>query len=263
MISYVKSLKWCDGGFYMQMNVSIKDWQHLQQMATIGELTTGIVHDLKNQLTCIDVNTGLIELIHEQPAVSQYVDNIKRQVTYVNQMVELMLRMGAREIDHQYFDLALLMEDVATFFKRVSGRGITIKTYVDESIHLISGCQSLISNSILNLCANARDAIGEKGTIEVSLKRDYVEKVDNDLLNLDLRGECSILTVRDTGCGIASDKLNVIFEPFFSTKGTASANAGLGLANVIHTAREHGISMTVESKLGVGTTFKLYFKAAA
>jgi len=249
----------------MQMNVSVKDWQYMQQMAAIGELTTGIVHDLKNQLACIGANMSFIELLNEQTSANKYVTNVKRQVGYANKMIDLMLRMGARDVGHTNFDLALLMDDVTTFFERVAGSDVTIKTYVDESAHLILGCQSLISNSILNLCANARDAIGERGTIEVNLTREYVDQVENDILNQNISGEYSILMVRDTGCGIEPDKLTVIFEPFFTTKGTESVNMGmgLGLSNVIHAAREHGASMTVESELGVGTTFKLYFKAAA
>ena len=250
----------------MQINVSAKKWQHIQQMAAIGEMTTGIVHDLKNQLACIGANMGLLELLKEQESadnymanVDKYMANIKRQIGYANEMVELMLRMGSREAGHATFDLALLMDDVATFFERVAGRGITIKTYVDESAHLISGCQASISNSILNLCANARDAIDKNGMIEVSLTRKFVEKVGNDILNQNISGECSILMVRDNGCGIEPDKLNEIFEPFFTTKGMASVNMGVGLSNVIHTAREHGASMTVDSEPGVGTTFKLYF----
>ena len=247
----------------MQMNVSVKDWQHMQQMAAIGELAIGIVHDLKNQLACIGANMSLIELLNEQESVDKYVERIKRQTGYANEMIELMLRMGSRDVGYTNFDLAMLMDDVAAFFGRVAGRGITIKTYVDESAHLILGCQSLISNSILNLCANARDAIGENGTIEVSVTRDCVEGVEGDILNQNISGDCSVLTVRDTGCGIEADKLNAIFEPFFTTKGVSSANAGMGLANVIHTAREHGVSMTVDSEPGIGTTFKLYFKTAA
>jgi len=251
------------GGFFMQINVSAKKWQHIQQMAAIGEMTTGIVHDLKNQLACIGANMGLLEIINKQESesIEKYVANIKRQVGYANEMVELMLRMGSREAGHTTFDLALLMDDVATFFERVAGRGITIKTYVDDSDHLISGCQVSISNSILNLCANARDAIGESGMIEVSLTRKQVDRVDNDIMNQNMNGECSILMVRDNGSGIESDKLDEIFEPFFTTKGMESMNMGMGLPNVMHTAREHGISMTVDSKPNAGTTFKLYFKA--
>jgi len=248
----------------MQINVSAKKWQHIQQMAAIGEMTTGIVHDLKNQLACIGANMGLLELLNDQESVNKYMANINRQIGYANEMVELMLRMGSREAGYTTFDLALLMDDVATFFERAAGRGITVETYVDKSEHLILGCQASISNSILNLCSNARDAIGERGRIEVSLTRDYVEKVDNDILKQNLSGKCSVLMVRDNGCGIDPDKQSAIFEPFFTTKGMAASvnmGVGLGLPNVIHTAREHGVSMTVESELGVGTTFKMYFKA--
>jgi len=247
----------------MQINMTEWEWQHLQQMAVIGELTAGIVHDLKNQLACIDANMSLIECLNEKATLTKYITSIKRQVAYTNEMADFMLRMGAKNRAHDNFDLALLMDDVASFFERVAGRGITVKTHIDGASHFVSGCQSLISNSILNLCANARDAVGEMGTIEVSLIRDTVEWIEDDLLNLDFSGECSILTVSDSGCGIEADQMNEIFTPFFTTKEVISDHAGLGLANVIHTAREHGISMTVDSIVGLGTTFKLYFKAAA
>ena len=244
--------------------INVKEWQRVQQMATIGEFTTGIVHDLKNQLACIGANMSLVEVLSKQDKINECVLNVQRQVGYANEMIEFMLKMGTQDVLHVDFDLALLMEDVATFLKRVSGHGITIKTYVDEATHLITGCQSLISNSILNLCANARDAIGTScGTIEVSLMQDCVEKIAGDLLNQNISGLCSILTVKDTGCGIVPDQLDEIFQPFFTTKGNEQANTGMGLTNVIHTAREHGAGLTVASEVGVGTTFKLYFKTVA
>ena len=246
----------------MQIDVSVKEWQHMQQMAAIGELTTGIVHDLKNQLACIGANLSLIEHLNTNDSMNKYVTSIKRQLTYANEMAELMLRMGAKGTQYENFDLALLMDDVTRFFERVVGRGITVTTQTDDGSHLISGCQSLISNSILNLCSNAKDAIGDQGKIEVSLIREHVERVENDILDLNFSGECSILTIRDTGCGIEPDKLETIFLPFVTTKNVAEAHAGMGLANVIDIAREHGISMTVDSVIGIGTTFKLYFKAA-
>lgn len=258
------------GDYSMNINVSAEKWQHMQQMAIIGEMTTGIVHDLKNQLACIGVNMSLIEALNKQKqeTLDKYVSNINRQIGYTNEMVHLILRMGSRQSGHTNFDLALLMDDITMFFKRVAGRGITIKMHVDESPHLISGCQSLISNSILNICSNACDAIGEQGTIEVTLTRENVKKVENDVLNKHISGACSILTVRDTGCGIAPEKLNEIFKPFFTTKDAMTANTantgmGLGLTNVVRTADKHSMSLTVESELGVGTTFKLYFKSIA
>ena len=245
----------------MQTDMNVKEWQHMQQMATIGELTTGIVHDLKNQLACIGANMSLIEAMTEQISVDKYVLSVKRQIGYANKMIELMLRMGAKGVRHTDFDLAVLMDDVVAFFERVSKRHITVETYVDESTHLISGCQTLISNSILNLCANARDAIADKGMIEVSLTSEDIKIIDNDVLNQNISGKCSVLTIRDTGCGIEPDKLSDIFKPFFTTKSVSRANAGLGLANVIQMAHEHGVGMTVESVLGEGTTFRLYFKS--
>lgn len=245
----------------MQINVDATKWQQMQQMAAIGQLTTGIVHDLKNQLACIGANVSMIQALTGSGGCEKYLKSINRQIGYTSQMVNFMLRFGVNDPQYSTFDLAALMEDVIIFFERVAGRGVTIKTSIDDSAHLISGCQSLISNSILNLCANAQDAVDENGVIEVSLVKAVVETVENDLLNQNITGECSILTISDTGCGIATDDLSQIFEPFFTTKNIETANTGLGLPNVIQTARQHGIGMTVSSQVGVGTTFTLYFKA--
>ena len=249
----------------MQINVSLDKWQHMQQMMAIGELATGIVHDFKNQLACIGTNVSLIETMNGQLPVDKYIVNINRQLGYANEMTQLILKLGSGDTNYREFDLALLMEDVTSFFTRTADQRIDVSTYVDEGTHFISGCQSLISNSILNLCANARDAIADLGSIEISLTRCVLEDVSCDALGQEMQGAYVVLAVQDSGCGIAPNQLTDIFEPFFTTKGATSEKIGLGLglSNVVQTVREHNANLTIDSELGKGTTFKLYFKAAS
>jgi len=245
------------------MKLSVNEWQRLQQLAAIGELTVGIVHDLKNQLACVGVNLEMLELLNEKESLKKYITHAKRQMSYIEEMVTLTLKMGAKNENFKHFDLSILLDDVATFFSKVSGKGIKIKTQHDSSKHLILGCQSLICNSILNLCANARDAVGGRGTIEITLEKDNITEIKNDILNQEIAGVYSILKVKDSGTGIAPEKLMKIFEQHYTTKTDKTNGMGIGLHNVVHTLKEHGASMTVESEIGVGTTFTLYFKASA
>jgi len=246
----------------MQINVNASDWQHMQQMAALGELTTAIVHDLKNQLACIGANVSLVEHLSQSDNVDKYTANAKRQLQDAHRTIEQIMRLGSKDNTYESFDLACLVEDVTSFFEQVSEKNICVTTAIEGEDHLIFGCQTLISNAILNLFSNAKEAIDEKGSINIHLTCEDVEFLEGDLVNDNHLGKCSVLTVTDTGCGIDPTVTHDIFQPFYTTKKGSKANAGMGLSNVIQTVRDHNGSMTVESSVGVGTTFKLYFKSA-
>ena len=245
----------------MQINVNVNEWQYMQQMAALGELTTAIVHDLKNQLACIGANVSLVEHLSQTDRVSKYTATAKRQLTTANRTVEQIMRLGSKETTRESFDLAYLMEDVTSFFEQVSKKDIKVTTSTDGESHLIFGCQTAISNAILNLCTNAKEAINGQGAINVHLSCEEVEVIEGDLLNQDQSGKCAVLTISDTGCGIEKGVIRKIFDPFYTTKKASKNNAGIGLSNVIQTVEDHNGSITVTSDVGVGTTFKLYFRS--
>jgi len=246
----------------MQINVNVSEWQHMQQMMALGELTTAIVHDLKNQLACIGANVSLVEHLSQSDGINKYTANAKRQLNNANRTIEQIMRLGSKGETYESFDLACLVEDVVDFFEQVSRKNIKVTTSIDGENHLIFGCQTAISNAILNLCSNAKDAIDGQGSIDIRLTCEEVDVVQGDLLNQSRPGKCSILTVSDSGCGIEKDIIHDIFEPFYTTKKGSKTNAGMGLSNVIQTVKVHGGSITAESDVGMGTTFTLYFKSA-
>jgi len=225
------------------MNAS--EWQHMQQMAALGELTTAIVHDLKNQLACIGANVSLVEHLSQADNVDKYTANAKRQLQDANRTIEQIMRLGSKRDAYELFDLASLVEEVTSFFEQVSGKSIQITTTIDGKDHLVLGCQTAISNVLLNLCSNAQEAIDGQGSIDIHLSDGHDKQ--------------TILTVSDTGCGIEADVIKHVFQPFYTTKKGSKINAGIGLSNVLQTIDDHNGTVAVESEIGIGTTFILCF----
>ena len=240
---------------------------HMQKMAALGELTTGVVHDLRNQLTCIGGNADLIKMLcADSGRIAKYTDGISRVLHNTYALVDQLLDFSHKENgsgSQQNFDLASVLDDVASFFGRISDRYIEVETKRDENEHRIVGNPSLISSAILNLCTNARDAMDTNGgKIEVSLIRKTVTEVPNDVLGRKNRpGKYSILKVKDSGSGMSDDVAKEIFKPFFTTKAKGSGT-GMGMPQVLETISYHNGLMTVNSELGKGTEFTLYLPAS-
>ena len=245
-------------------NDDLKERHHMQKMASLGVLTTGIVHDLKNQLACIGANVTFVEHFGDGHALGKYVSNIRRLLGDADEMIVQTLELAAKgESVKKRFDLAPVLEDVVAFFSRVSGGCIDVKTSMDESEHQIVGVPSLVSNAILNLCANAKDAIDGQGTIEVSLIKGKIDEIPNALIGTcEKSREYSVLRIIDNGCGIEDDLIKKIFKPFFSTKKSGFGNAGMGLSGVMETVTMHEGSITIDSEVGKGTEFTIYLPAA-
>jgi len=244
---------------------NLEERHHIQKMAALGELTTGVVHDLRNQLACIGGSAELIKILcSDNGQIMKYTNGISRTLDNSNSLIEQLLDFSHKESDSkQIFNLANILDDVTSLFGRTSNRYIEIVTSLDKQEHRIVGNPSLISSAILNLCTNARDAMdGSHGKIEVSLARETVTEIPNDLLKQEnCAGKYSILRVKDTGCGMTADIKKEIFKPFFTTKEKGSGT-GMGMPQVLETISYHGGSMTIKSEIGVGTEFALYLPAS-
>jgi signal transduction histidine kinase len=111
---------------------------------------------------------------------------------------------------------------------------------------------------VMNLCLNAVQALPEqKGTVTVRLQRVEAEAIAREKNASSLQAPCLLLTVSDTGCGIAPEMLTRVFDPFFSTK-PVGQGSGLGLAVVHSIVTAHNGGVTIESQLGQGATFRVY-----
>jgi len=234
-------------------------WQ-AQKMESLGTLAGGVAHDFNNILNIIK---GYAGLIRQNPSVDEKIaeslnvieETVERGAYGVRQLLTLARKTEARFALTNPNDL---LSDLSKLLKQTFPKTIDVALELDAKLPSISVDPNQINQALLNLCVNARDAMSGGGRL--TLKALLVEggKVQ-DLTATAERYVC--MAVKDTGAGMDAAVRNRIFEPFFTTK-SVGEGTGLGLAMVYGIVKNHNGFIDVESELGHGTTFRLYFPIA-
>ena len=227
-----------------------------RKLESLGVLAGGIAHDFNNFLTIIAGNIALAKMrikpadpvcdILEQAAVA-----CNRATSLASQL--LTFGKGGAPVKRPT-PLAGVVKDAVDLVR--AGATVTIDLAIEGDLWSAEIDIEQISQALHNILLNARQAMPEGGIIEVR-----AENVVFDVDSLPLRsGKYVLISVRDHGCGISADVLPRIFDPYFTTKQSGS---GLGLATVHAIIAKHEGHITVQSTLGVGTTFTVYLPACA
>lgn len=214
------------------------------KLASIGELSAGIAHEINNPLGVILGYTQLM-LRQSDTATQQYGDlkTIEKHVRHCKSIVEDLLSFARTSTPLKAAcDLHALIEEVLGFIEKHAKLGrIEIRKIFDPSIGLVMMEEKKIKQVLINLIMNARYAVGERGAITVRTR-------------LDEEGHYALIRVEDTGSGIEPEHLARIFDPFFTTKPTGEGT-GLGLSVSYGIVKKHGGEISVESQPGQGATF--------
>ncbi len=241
-----------------------------QKMESVGTLAGGIAHDFNNILGIILGHTTLLkEAIADSARMSKSLMAIKKAVQRGVSLVEQLLTF-ARKADVQFQSVRLndVIEDLVRLVEETFPKSIKFALQFDEQIPSIVGDPNQIHQALLNLLINARDAmlvplapgstIGSNGGI-LSIKTETLVGFKMREYFPDARGEQYVcVRVADTGIGMDEDTRNRIFEPFFSTK-QLGTGTGLGLSVVYGIVKGHQGFIDVESEIGQGATFRLFF----
>ena len=234
--------------------------RHSQKMEAIGTLAGGIAHDFNNILGAI---LSYAELnVDDFPPDNQTHKDMLEIIQATNrgrELIQHLLIFSRREeINRKSISLIPVIKEVMQLLRGGLPTTIEICPHIDHNTPNVSADPTQIHQVLMNLCTNAGHAMGEKvGTLEIRLESKQVEPKDvaqHSTLNI---GEYVVITVADSGSGIAQEHLDRIFEPFFSTK-KIGEGTGLGLSTVHGIAKSHGGTITVESTLGEGTTFCVF-----
>lgn len=234
--------------------------RHSQKMESIGQLAGGIAHDFNNMLGGILGAAELLEIEFDEESDPDIVENIELIKESANLAADLtkQLLLFSRKNDAAMNDesVAEVINSTILMLKRSIDKKIEV-TFSDlsQSDVFIHCDKAQLQNALLNLGVNARDALGDEGTITFTIQNQTVteEKKLNDLK----AGDYVHITVSDNGAGMSKELQKKIFEPFFTTK-EKGKGTGLGLAAVYGTVREHQGTITVESIKGQGTDFHIY-----
>ncbi len=234
--------------------------QQAQKMETLGLLTGGIAHDFNNILASV---VGYTELAMSEEIDNEDVMDSLRQVRIAGErgrdLINQMLAFSRGE-SGEFSEISLreVVEDTIKIVRPSVPSSIVCDHVLDSGLPHIRGDKSMLMQVIMNICVNARDAIGEKGTISIVLSdASVVEGVCVSCLK-SFASEYIVLEISDSGTGMDPASLNNIFEPFFSTK-PSGEGTGMGLAMVHGIMHQHGGHILVESTPGQGTQFKLLF----
>jgi len=233
------------------------------KLEAIGSLAGGVAHEFNNLLQAIRGYACFARdalPVDGQPYedLGHVVDASDRASGIVSQLLSFSRRTPAQKEMRPANDI---VTTTLAMFKPLRPGSIEIEvTLGDESITVFADTD-LISQALLNLCINARDAMPTGGRLQVSLQQQSVrDRRDREISVYEpllVPGEYAVISVSDNGCGIADDVKDRIFEPFYTTK-EVGKGTGMGLAIVYGALREHGGMVTVESVIGIGSTFRIF-----
>ena len=232
-----------------------------QKMEALGQLTGGIAHDFNNLLTVVLAHSELLLDDPGLPADShEGLTQMRRAAQRGADMVRKLMAFGRREqIRLEPTQLALAVQESTELLGRLLPETIQVHFRAPPAVPPVLADANAVQQILLNLATNARDAMREGGgTLKLELR------VVNGVAGSDPRQARAgttpqvIIAVTDTGCGMSAETLARIYEPFFTTKGVGEGT-GLGMSMVYGLMEQMGGQVTVESRLGGGTTVGLFF----
>ncbi|MEJ2053111.1 MAG: PAS domain S-box protein, partial [Calditrichaceae bacterium] len=237
-----------------------KKLRQIDKLEAIGQLAGGIAHDFNNVLANI---IGMGELALRKMERSESPEEFIRMIIdkaydAANLVRQLLTFSRKQSISLRPINFQSVLEHNIKLLHRYLGEEVEIKTHIEPNLYLIEADESAVGQIVTNLCINARDAMPDGGEIQLTAEN---IQLDTTLLS-DMgeipNGEYVKLTVIDHGVGMTRDIKKRIFDPFYTTKDIGEGT-GLGLSIVYALVKQLNGWMNCKSRLGVGTTFEIFF----
>jgi PAS domain S-box-containing protein len=235
-----------------------------QKMESIGQLAAGVAHDFNNILTIIQGHAGLLNADANLNAqLSESARQIAVAAERAANLTRQLLMFSRKQImQPQMLNLNEVVSDLAKMLRALVGEQVELKCQLAVDLPPIYGDPGMIEQVLVNLAVNSRDAMPRGGNLTL---RSHVAEIEAEYIEKQPEakpGYHVCLTVTDTGHGMDAATLGRIFEPFFTTK-EIGKGTGLGLATVYGIVKQHQGWIEVESQIGHGTTFCVYFPVCA
>jgi PAS domain S-box-containing protein len=238
-----------------------EELRQAHKMEAIGRLAGGIAHDFNNLLTIIGgYSQMLLDGTHAEDPRRERLEQILGAANRASILTSQLLAFSRRQVlQPRLVNLSHLLSNMEALLRRLIGEHIIIEPVLDPELSCIKADPHQLEQVVLNLAANARDAMPSAGRF--GIETSMVDAVDKQSEGNPHRiGKCVRLRISDTGCGMDVRTLERAFEPFFTTKGLGKGT-GLGLSMVYGIVRQNQGTIHVSSEPGHGTVFDLYFPA--
>jgi signal transduction histidine kinase len=233
------------------------------KMEAVGRLAGGVAHDFNNLLTIIRGNSDLLKDREGSDALhNKCVDQIQKAAGRAVSMTRQLLAFSRMQVlQPRVIDLNGVVSDLGKMLPRLIGEHIEYSFVADPNLAPVTADPGQIEQVILNLAANARDAMPRGGQLNVSTTNLLINEVEAMKRPPLTPGRYVRLSVADNGTGMDDATRTHIFEPFFTTK-EVGKGTGLGLATVYGIVKQSGGYIWVESAPGKGATFEIYLPQA-
>jgi CheY-like chemotaxis protein len=231
-------------------------------MEAVGQLTGGIAHDFNNLLAAMSGSMQVMELRIKSgrfDSLDRYTGIARQSINRAAALTQRLLAFARRQtLDPKPVDASALVQGLIGLIERTVGPTIEIQTSSEPGLWLakIDGAQ--LENSLLNLCINARDAMGPAGGQLSVRAANAVLHAERAAVYGIAAGDYVTLTVTDTGAGMPPDVIERAFDPFFTTK-PVGQGTGLGLSMVYGFVRQSGGHVVATSQVGQGTCMTMFF----
>jgi two-component system cell cycle sensor histidine kinase/response regulator CckA len=222
--------------------------QHGQKMEAIGTIAAGVAHNFRNTLTEILVNSQLIQMSYkDESGLHDVAGRINTSVRRGSRLVDGLLQFSRKQIKEEFeiINLANVINELCQIIRKSFDQKIDIQTDLPARIPIIGDATSL-SQALINLCNNARDAMPDGGRLIIKAVKE---------------GRQVMVTVADDGEGMDREAIRKCFDPFYTMK-PIGKGTGLGLSTTYGIIKSHDGMISVDSQPNRGTTFKILFTLA-
>jgi signal transduction histidine kinase/ActR/RegA family two-component response regulator len=240
-----------------------------QKIEAVGQLTGGIAHDFNNLLTIIIGNLDTLrrrlaqvptgeDASHLAATLARPLDRALQGARSAAQLTHRLLAFSRRQtLEPARLDLNHLVSGMSDLLRRTLGETISVETVLAGGLWPTFADSNQVENALINLAVNARDAMPSGGRLTIETANAYLDEAYALRFGDVAPGQYVLLSVTDSGSGIAPDLLEKVFEPFFTTK-PVGEGSGLGLSMVHGFVKQSGGHVRIYSEVGHGTTVKIY-----
>ena len=234
-----------------------------QKMESLGQLAGGMAHDFNNMLCGIIGAAELLKIKTDNKEMLEYIELILNASSRAGELTHSLLTFSRKkEIVFSVVDIHDVIDETVGIVRRTFDKKINIKVEKCAENSKIRGDATLLQNSFMNICINARDAMPDGGELNLSTTNVDFDSAYCENSPYSVKpGEYIEISIRDTGSGMEQKELKKIFEPFYTTK-PRGKGTGLGLSMVYSAMADHYGTVTVYSELQHGTVFHLYLPVA-
>ena len=233
-----------------------------QRMESIGTLAGGIAHDLNNVLAPLLISVELLKEKVSDDAGRRLLDSLEANVNRGASLVKQVLTFG-RGIKGERIPIhpKHIGDEIAQLVRETFPKSLKFEIQCADGLWTVTGDPTQLEQVLMNLCVNARDAMPGGGTLSLRMENRVLDK-DHTTANLEAKpGNYVVISVSDTGTGMAPEIQDRIFEPFFTTK-EQGKGTGLGLSTALAIVKSHGGFINCYSEVGKGSVFKVYLPAS-